>query len=316
MLFFPYKVDINLKRLPLLTILVCIACMAIYYFQYKNNVIVERAAIKFCEANKEKLFSVVVEKITSARTVRNCAKVIYSIHVSDDPELRIQSLAEDYHVFDTLNFAQGRTMVSNILNEEYDKFRKTAPASLTSQLYYVPGSFDVGHMISAVFAHGNVSHLLGNLFFFFAFAASVEIIAGMFAFSAIILTLAIGTNLSYSAVMLANPDALPTLGLSGVVMGMIALFVFLLPTAKIRCFFWFLVIVRILHIPAWFLAAWYIGWDVFQLYSAHMDSSHNGSNINLVAHVSGAVIGFLIGIVFYRNKRPVITASKRLRKPT
>jgi membrane associated rhomboid family serine protease len=309
MLFFPYKVDINLKRMPLLTILVCVACLLVYYFQYKNNNVIEKAAFQFCETNKEKLFGIVVEKITSARTVRNCAKLIYSIHVSDKPELKISTLAEDYHVFDSLNFAQGQSLVTEVLKEEYGKFRKTVPASLTSQLYYVPGSFEVRNMITAVFAHGSIAHLLGNLFFFFAFAASVEIIAGMFAYSAIILVLAIGTNLSYSAVMFANPEALPTLGLSGVVMGMIGLFVFLLPTANIRCFFWFLIIVRILRIPAWFLASWYIGWDVFQLYNAQ-----TGSSTNLVAHISGAVIGFLIGIVFYRHKRPVITASKRLRR--
>lgn len=309
MLFFPYKVDINLKRLPLLTILVCLICLVVYYFQYKNNLIIEKAAIQFCKSNNEKLFGVVVEKITAAKTARNCAKLLYSIHIDHKPEQKILSLSEDYHVFDALNFAQGKALVTSILNDEYSKFKKTAPPSLTARIYYVPASFSLTHMVSAVFAHGNVTHLLGNLFFFFAFAASVEIIVGMFAFSVIILSLAIGTNVTYSAVMFANTEALPTLGLSGVVMGMIGLFVFLLPTANIRCFFWFLVIVRILRIPAWFLASWYIGWDVFQLYRATSES-----NINLVAHVSGAAIGLLIGVLFYRNRRPTITASKRLRK--
>ena len=310
MLFFPYKVDINLRRLPLLTILICIVCLVVYYFQYKNNVLIERAAYKFCETNKERLFGIVVEKITPPNTARNCAKLLYSIHSSDKPELKIMSLADDYHVFDSLNFAQGKALVVNILNEEYGKFEKTAPQSLTSQLYYVPQSFSFINMVTAVISHGSIIHLLGNLFFFFAFAASVEIVVGMFAFAVIFLSLAIGTNLSYSAVMFSNLDALPTLGLSGVVMGMIGLFVFLLPTARIRCFFWFLVIVRILHIPAWILAAWYVSWDLFQLYSTQGES-----NVNLVAHISGAVIGLMVGLLFYRHRRPKITASKRLRKP-
>jgi membrane associated rhomboid family serine protease len=310
MLFFPYKVDINLRRLPLLTIVICMLCLAVYYFQYKNNLQVERAALKFCEANKEKLFGVVVGKITPPKSARNCAKLMYAIHISEKPQEKIASLADDYHVFDSLNFAQGTELVSNILTEEYGKFQKTAPRSLTSQLFYTPQSFSVPHMITAVVSHGSLSHLLGNLFFFFAFAASVEIIVGMFAYTAIFLALAIGTNLAYSAVMFANPDALPTLGLSGVVMGMIGLFVFLLPTARIRCFFWLLVIVRILRIPAWILATWYISWDVYQLYA-----TQGQSHVNVVAHVSGAVIGLLIGVLFYRNKRPVITASRRLRSP-
>lgn len=311
MLFFPYKVDINLRRLPLVTILICIICSVVYYFQYKNTLLVERSAIKFCEqANKEKLFGIVVEKITPPKSVRNCAKLIYSIHVSDNPEQKIASMADDYHVFDALNFARGKTLVVNILNEQYTKFQKHAPGSMTRQLYYVPQSFSFPKMLTAAVSHSSITHLLGNLFFFFAFAASVEIIVGMFAFSLIILSLAIGTNLSYSIAMFANSDALPTLGLSGVVMGMIGLFVFLLPTARIRCLFWFLVIVRIFRIPAWILAAWFVGWDVFQLYYTQGDS-----NVNVVAHVSGASIGLLVGILFYRNKRPIITPSKRLRKP-
>ena len=309
MLFFPYKVDINLKRLPLLTILVCIACLVIYYFQYQNNIAIEKSSIKFCQTNKEKLFWVIVDKITGDKSVRNCAKVIYSIHNSPKAEQKILSIAEDYHVFDSLNFAQGKALIIDILNEEYGNFRKSTPESLTAQLYYVPGSFSIKNMLSAVLAHGNIMHLLGNLFFFFAFAASVEIVVGMFAFFAIVISMSIGTSLAYSVVMFANPEALPTLGLSGVVMGMIGLFVFLLPTAKIRCFFWFLIIVRILRVPAWLLAMWFIGWDVFQLYS-----QQETLNINLVAHVSGASIGLLIGMLFYRNKRPIITASKRLRR--
>lgn len=311
MLFFPYKVDINLKRIPVITIMVCLLCLAVYYYQVTNNARIEQSAVKFCENNDEKLFAVIVKKITGANTARNCAKLLYSIHINPKPSQRIVSLAEEYHVFDAVNFAQGKELVNNILSKEYGKFRKSVPTSLTTQLYYAPRTFSVSNMVTAAFAHGSLSHLLGNLFFFFAFAASVEIIVGFLAFSLIVLSLAVGTNLSYSLVMFSNMEALPTLGLSGVVMGMIGLFVFLIPTARIRCFFWFIIIFRILRIPAWILAMWYIGWDLYQLYVAQ-----SGTNINLVAHVSGALIGLAIGVIFYRNNRPMITASKRLRKPT
>ncbi|WP_455203887.1 rhomboid family intramembrane serine protease [Kaarinaea lacus] len=311
MLFFPYKVDINLTRWPVFTLLVCALCIFIYYQQYKNQLVINKAALSYCKKNKDKLFGVVVEKITGANNQRNCASLLVSLHFNNKPEIKIDDLSHDYHVFDSLNFAQGRALVVEVLTEQYHRFQKNVPKPLTTQLMYEPRSFSIQNMLTAAVAHGSWLHLVGNLFFFYAFAASAEIIVGSFAFLVIVLALAVGTNLAYSVVVFSDLAALPTLGLSGVVMGMIGLFVFMIPTARIRCFFWLLVFVRILRIPAWILALWYVGWDVFQLYSQTATS-----NVNLVAHVSGAAIGLLIGIIFYRNKRPSITGSKRLRKPT
>jgi membrane associated rhomboid family serine protease len=86
-------------------------------------------------------------------------------------------------------------------------------------------------------------------------------------------------------------------GLSGVVMGMIALFVFFIPMARVKCFLWLIVIYRRFAVPAWLLATWYIGWDIYAL------TKSGNPGVNLVAHVSGAAIGFLVGVVFFRAKR-------------
>jgi len=98
--------------------------------------------------------------------------------------------------------------------------------------------------------------------------------------------------------MLQNLQALPTVGLSGVVMGMIALFVFFIPWARISCFLWLIVFYRRFALPAWLLASWYIGWDVYALFTRE-----GSTGVNLVAHLSGAAIGFLLGVTFFRQKR-------------
>jgi hypothetical protein len=90
---------------------------------------------------------------------------------------------------------------------------------------------------------------------------------------------------------------LPTLGLSGVVMGMLALFVYFLPHARIRMFYWFIIYVGTVGIPAWFLAAWYIGGDFYSQVSGA------GGYVNFVAHLAGAALGFLIGVAIFRQKR-------------
>jgi len=69
-----------------------------------------------------------------------------------------------------------------------------------------------------------------------------------------------------------------TLGLSGVVMGMMGLFAYLL--------------------PGWILAVWYIGGDMFQLFS----SDDHGA-INVLAHVAGGISGFFYGFFFLKGSR-------------
>lgn len=99
-------------------------------------------------------------------------------------------------------------------------------------------------------------------------------------------------------------NSVPTLGLSGVVAGMIGLFAYLAPHMRIRCCAFFVFFWRTFAVPAWVLAAWFVGWDVYNLFH-----DKGASNVNLVAHVSGAVIGFLTGVAFFRGARERIAMA-------
>ena len=76
-------------------------------------------------------------------------------------------------------------------------------------------------------------------------------------------------------------------------MGMMALLTTLLPRARIWCFFWFLFWVRWFTLPVLVIVAWQVGWNVYDLH--HHDAS---SHINYMAHVSGAITGFVLGMLY------------------
>ena len=46
------------------------------------------------------------------------------------------------------------------------------------------------------------------------------------------------------------------------------------------------------------LLAWYIGWDLYSELRGAGDP-----HVNVVAHLSGAAIGFLLGMTLFRKKR-------------
>ena len=66
------------------------------------------------------------------------------------------------------------------------------------------------------------------------------------------------------------------------------------PTARIKTFFWLLHIVRVLPIPAYWFAIWYVGWNIHNARFAEP-----GDTTNYSAHLSGAFLGATFGM-FYR----------------
>jgi len=152
-------------------------------------------------------------------------------------------------------------------------------------------------MVTATVSHGSWWHPIGNLYFFFAFAVAVELIVGWWRYLVTIAVIGIGTGVACSLSSLGADDPLPTVGRSGVVMGMMALFTYFLPTGGIRCLLWIVVLFKRLTIPAWILFVWYFGWDVYAVQSG------GKPGVNLIAHVSGGVIGLAMGALFFRKQR-------------
>lgn len=299
MLFFPFRVDLNFNRIPLLTILICLVCIFIFIKQEASTDELQRSSKEYCQKDHERMFWLVIEKVYGERDVEACSSIFYHIHSFKNPEQRIDELVEQADKFTSRTEVSSRVIIRGMLEEKYREFRLSGVESdLTTRLMYEPHSYNLVNMITAVFAHGSWDHLLGNLFFFFAFAASIEMILGLLRYALVFCSLAIGTHLSYSLAMMNVNEALPTLGLSGVVMGMIGVFVYLMPKINIRCFLWFFVIFRIVKVPAWLLAAWYVSWDIYALYF-----SEDQSAINFIAHVSGATIGFGLGLIFLVERK-------------
>lgn len=301
MFFIPFKVDLNINRFPIFTILVSVLCIIIYLLQVSS---MDNARIKigtFCDTQNERSFNIAIEKIYGDKSKEGCVQVFMAILRSNDREADINHMVKEADDFKSFSKEYGKQFLRDQLDTKLVAFDRLKLSDLTSDLEYRPKSFNVINMITAAFAHGDWMHLIGNLFFFFAFAASVEMLLGSLKFFSLILILAMGTHISYSISVIGMAEPLPTIGLSGVVMGMIGIFAYLMPRIKILCFVWFIFFYKVIRVPAWILAAWYIGWDVHDLFDAN-----NSSNINIVAHVSGAVIGFILSVIFLKQRKAEI----------
>ena len=305
MFFFPYRIDANRSGIPFLTILICLLCMIIYWQQYSVDKRYFQSIEQFCTQDLSKREIAWLDRIPRNGSYNQCATILESIREKSNAEAeidRLSKLAKPIRLFtskqDNLNYIKKK------ISDIYLKFDTNVPENLTKKLVYDPHELDVIKMITSTFSHADLFHLLGNILFFYIFAASVEIIVGSLVFAGFITFATFGTSLAYSYSTHGVENALPTLGLSGVVMAALAALAVMMPKANIRCFFWFLLFYRIFRLPALFIAIWYIGWDVYS-----MNQLGNDSNINYIAHVSGAAIGGFLGVYYFLFRKSLLEAA-------
>ncbi|HEV8094467.1 MAG TPA: rhomboid family intramembrane serine protease [Burkholderiales bacterium] len=297
-MFFPYRAKIELHRVPVLTILVCLLCIGIFAAQSSNRRALQEAAIEHCEHEHSRGFLQALRRVAGSDDPRTCTMLMLTLANSRDEKAELAQIVQRLGSAERLGDQRLAAYYEQALLDSYRSFRAGAPANLTARLAYSPDSWNPLRMLSAAMAHASWSHVIGNLIFFYAFAATIEILLGPLLYLAVLVVLALGTHTVYSIAMMHDAQALPTVGLSGVVMGMIALFVYFIPQARISCFLWLIFFYRRFALPAWLLATWYIGWDVYTMFT-----TEGKTGVNLVAHLSGAALGFGIGAVFFRQKR-------------
>jgi len=171
---------------------------------------------------------------------------------------------------------------------------------ITESLLYFPESWNPTKMITSSLAHGGWLHLMGNMIFYLAFAPALEILLGnKLRYIWIMMFIAFVVGVSYSiATLIGSSPPRPTLGFSGVAMGMIGLSGYLMPTARIRVFCWYGFAWKTLYVQAWILALAYIGLDTWTMVTAD-----DFGYVNVVAHVSGGVAGYFYGFFWLRDRR-------------
>jgi membrane associated rhomboid family serine protease len=227
-----------------------------------------------------------------------CIEVIYGIAESVDSRATIERIVGEMRPLKGFSAEDSRVYVTDMLNEELRNYRISVPEHPDEGLAYETESWNPVTMLTSTFAHGSWSHIVFNLIFFIAFAATVEVLAGTLAFVSAFIAIGLAAGVFSSVSGLASGTHFTTVGLSGVVTGMIGLFAYLLPGGKIRCYYWFVIFIGSVAVPAWMLALWYIGGDVYRLF-AYDDHGI----INVMAHVSGGIAGYLFGLLFLRKLR-------------
>ena len=146
-------------------------------------------------------------------------------------------------------------------------------------------------LFTAMFLHGGLLHLGGNMLYLWIFGDNVEDQLGHVKFLVFYILCGLGASLLY---VLTTPDSqVPMIGASGAIAGVLGAYVIRFPRARILTLIFFGFFIRIVAIPAFFVLGF---WFVLQLLFALPSIGSTSGGVAFFAHVGG----FLAGIVLFK----------------
>jgi rhomboid family protein len=158
---------------------------------------------------------------------------------------------------------------------------------------------DLITILTAMFMHASVSHILGNMVFLWAFGPEMEDAMGAPRF---LIYYLLGGTVAFLAQVAADPSStVPNLGASGAIAAVMGGFLVTYPRDRIRTLLVIWFFVRVTYVSAAVL----IGvWFVYQLFSVGaIVNVHATGGVAYLAHVGGFIFGAVFARLFEDQRR-------------
>ncbi len=149
-------------------------------------------------------------------------------------------------------------------------------------------------IVSSMFMHGSIMHLLGNMLFLWIFGNNIEDYLGKILF--VFFYFAVGTGAALFHIVFNWNSLVPVIGASGAVSGVMGAYLILYNKAKIKTLVFIFIFITFIDIPAGVLL---VLWFIFQFFYS------SGGGIAWLAHVGGFILGVIL-IIIAKKKIPVI----------
>ncbi len=291
MIFFPYKLIHRQAGTPYFTTIIGAACFFLFMLQQLSDSRYERELGNYCRnevtADTNDIFS-------KYSLHPNCRTFFYLIDRNDNIESYIEYAQLDIELTEN---------EKAVLEKELVRFNAIVTESLSEEWALNPEKEHWVNYITSSFIHGDWSHFIFNMIFFFAFASAVEQKLGNVLYVGFVTLCCFTTGYGYTHEVLGIEATAPTLGLSGVIMGLMAFVCVVFPNKKMFVFYWFFILFGKLKLPVVFVALFYVAMDIYGLQYLQEET-----NTDYTAHIVGTATGFVVALLFL----PIHFAQRKL----
>lgn len=143
-------------------------------------------------------------------------------------------------------------------------------------------------LLTALFLHGGVLHLVGNMLYLFIFGPAVETRFGSKRYFYFYLAAGIAGNL---AMVFIDPAArVPVIGASGAIAAVLGAYFVLYPRARILTILPVFFLIEFIEVPALVYLLLWFGWQLFSALQSHAFQSMAGG-VAWWAHIGGFLFG-------------------------
>jgi len=158
-------------------------------------------------------------------------------------------------------------------------------------------------IFTAMFMHGGIMHIGGNMLYLIIFGNNIEDALGHVKYLLFFLTCGVVAALSQIA---WNPDSvIPTLGASGAIAGVLGAYFLLFPKAQVDTLVFLGIFFTRTRIAAWILLGF---WIVTQFFSQYMGATaaagKEQGGVAYLAHIGGFIAGMILIRLFGAKPTP------------
>jgi len=152
--------------------------------------------------------------------------------------------------------------------------------------------------LTSMFMHGGWGHLLGNMWFLHIFGNNVEDSMGRLRFLAFYLL--VGLAAAASQVLVSPDSAVPMVGASGAIGGVMGAYVVLYPRVPVHMLIFLGFFITRIVVPAFLMLGY---WFIIQLIGIAAAAGTPGGGVAFGAHVGGFIAGVVLIFLFRRMDR-------------
>ena len=170
------------------------------------------------------------------------------------------------------------------------------------ELFLNPGLTNYSTIFSSMFLHGGFMHLIGNMLFLWIYGNNIEDAMGHTIF--LVFYFVCGLAAALSQALVTPNSAIPMIGASGAVSGVLSAYLLLYPKARVSTLIFIFFFITVLRIPAGILI---LIWFATQLINDNL-TDPNRPGVAWFAHIGGILMGILL-LPFLKKKNIKYFAS-------